>query len=473
MTLLSAFASQLAQHPERAALISPDGEALTYQELDSWAAALAQRYARAGVQANTRVVVALGISNELYAALIALWRLGAVAVFPEPAAGLRGLRHALRVTAPDFFIGPRRIALLCAVASGRLGLATPLPAARERADAKPPPSWPDDHPALISFTSGSTGRPKGIVRSHGFLLAQQRALTPLLQPVDPTRDLVCLPMFVLAGLSLGVTSALPRGDIRRPPRQLAALLSRQIEQQQLTRLLAPPSIVAALAETSAITKLRHIFTGGGPIWPTLMRRLLEVAPGAEIIAVYGSTEAEPIAHLAIRELSSADWRRMEAGDGLPAGYPVPDIKLRLIDDEIQVSGEHVNRGYLDPTDDRSNKVREGAIVWHRTGDAGRLDERGSLWLLGRLEGRVGGRLPFQIEVAARSWPGVENAALLNADGHAYLVLSGDPNSESQWRQRIQQFEGLELAVVAAIPLDQRHHAKVDYGRLRTLLRSRR
>jgi olefin beta-lactone synthetase len=472
MTLLSAFAGRLATQPEHPALISAGGETLTYEALDSWAAALAQRYAHAGVRANTRVVVALGMSCELYAALIALWRLGAVAVFPEPAAGLKGLRHALAVTAPEFLIGPRRVALLCALASGRLALATPLPLPREHGTAHDPPSWPDAHPALITFTSGSTGQPKGILRSHGFLLAQQRALTSLLQPAEPTRDLVCLPMFVLAGLSLGTTSALPRGDVRRPTPELAILLSRQIDEQQLTRLLASPSIVATLAQTSAIAGLRQIFTGGGPIWPTLMQRLLEVAPRAQITAVYGSTEAEPIAHLAIRDITPTDWQRMEAGEGLPAGRPVPEIALRVIDDEIQVSGEHVNSGYLDPADDRSNKIREGSTIWHRTGDAGRLDERGSLWLLGRLEGRVGAWFPFQVEVAARAWPGVEQAALVNLDGHACLVLTGDAHRKNEWLMGTQQFAGLDLAVVSAIPLDQRHHAKVDYRRLRAMLRSR-
>lgn len=64
-------------------------------------------------------------------------------------------------------------------------------------------------------------------------------------------------------------------------------------------------------------------------------------------------------------------------------------------------------------------------MWHRTGDAGRVDERGGLWLLGRLERRAGGWFPFQVEVAARAWRGVVQAALVNLDGRAYLVLAGD------------------------------------------------
>jgi olefin beta-lactone synthetase len=473
MTLLAAFAAQVASRPGQPALIDGDGHELTYAALDGWSAALAKQYERAGVGRGTRVVVALGISCELYAALIALWRLGAVAVFPEPAAGIRGLRHALRATHPDFLIGTRKIALLCALVAQRLALARPLPVAFATARGDEPTPLPETSPALITFTSGSTGPPKGIVRSHGFLSAQQRALTTLLQPPRPTRDLVCLPMFVLAGLSLGVTSALPRFDIRRRHAGLGAALALQIREQRLTRLLASPSIVVAADQAGVISQLEHILTGGGPVWPGLMRQLLEKAPDTNVTLVYGSTEAEPIAHLTLRDVGPEDWTQMASGGGLLAGIPVPEVRLRIRDHEIQVAGVHVNQGYLNPDDDLGNKVREGSCIWHRTGDAGRLDERGRLWLLGRLEGRAHDWYPFQVEVAARSWPGVKDAALVDMDGQPHLVVAGDKEHAPEWRLGMRHFAGLTLAVVEAIPLDLRHHAKVDYGRLRALLRSRR
>src|SRR5690606_22009164 len=110
----------------------------------------------------------------LYAGLVALWRLGAVAVFPEPALGLAGLRHALKATRPKAFLAggwyrllryllpdlwPTRI-MLSAAPRGDAGYT-------DRVEAVMP-----EHPALISFTSGSTGRPKAIVRSHRFLAMQ-------------------------------------------------------------------------------------------------------------------------------------------------------------------------------------------------------------------------------------------------------------------------------------------------------------
>ncbi len=291
----------------------------------------------------------------------------------------------------------------------------------------------------------------------------------MLTPDGPTCDLVCLPLFVLAGLGLGATSVIPDASLRRPAAVDHGRLLAQIARHDVTRLLAPPSIAGALAARQGFEQLRQIFTGGGPVWPDLMRRLLAAAPKAAIFAVYGSTEAEPIAHQALSALTSHDWAEIEAGGGLPAGHPVPDIAVRIRDSEIQVAGAHVNRGYLDPALDRGNKIIEDTTVWHRTGDAGRLTDDGRLWLLGRLEGRVGPWLPFSVEVAARSWPGVSQAALIGDEGRARLVLAGRAENARLWRERLENFPGMELAIVPAIPLDRRHQAKVDYVRLRRLL----
>ncbi|HLZ65702.1 MAG TPA: AMP-binding protein [Aliidongia sp.] len=469
MTVLAPFAARRAEHPDRAALVEADGSVLTYAALDEWAAALAARYERAGIGPGSRVLVALGLSPALYAVLIALWRLGAVAVFPEPAAGLAGLRHALAATRPAAFVGPRWLGLIAAGLASRPGLAMPLTTTRGREAARAMPAWPEDHPALISFTSGSTGRPKGILRSHGFLLRQQQALAPLLQPAAPSRDLVCLPLFVLAGLGFGTTSILPAASLHRPASIDARTLAAQIEHSGATRLLAPPSIAGTLAAEPEFGRLHEIFTGGGPVWPDLMRRLLQAAPGARIFAVYGSTEAEPIAHQALHRLTADDWAEMEAGGGLLGGTPVADIAVRIVDDEIQVAGAHVNRGYLDTSQDAANKVREGATIWHRTGDAGRLGPDGRLWLLGRLDGRAGLWYPFAVEVAARGWPGVVQAALIGDSGRPMLVLAGNRDHEPVWSEQIKRFPGLELHTLPRIPLDRRHQAKVDYAELKRAL----
>jgi acyl-CoA synthetase (AMP-forming)/AMP-acid ligase II len=282
-------------------------------------------------------------------------------------------------------------------------------------------------------------------------------------------DLVAFPVFVIVNLALGITSVLPDWKLTRHDRANPAALARLIERHGVTRLLVPPSICEKLAIGPALPQVTKLFTGGGPVFPDLLRRLADKLPNAEIISVYGSTEAEPIAHLSMAEIAEADWQAMESGGGLLAGRPIPEIAIALIDDEIVVSGAHVNQGYLDGVGDAVNKLRRDGRIWHRTGDAGRFDATGRLWLLGRHEARAGGFYPFSIEVAARFWPGVRRAALIDDAGRATLVIEGERAHEAFWIGAASSQGAIRVVPVTRIPLDRRHRSKVDYAALRRLL----
>ena len=131
----------------------------------------------------------------------------------------------------------------------------------------------------------------------------------------------------------------------------------------------------------------------------------------------------------------------------------------------------MNRGYIDPAQDADNKLREGARVWHRTGDAGRLDARGRLWLLGRWRPDcLSGPMPLQIETAARLWPGVRRAALLRIEGgEPVLVVEGEARCLADWQVRAKAQRISRVVTVARIPMDRRHASKIDERRLRRLL----
>jgi acyl-CoA synthetase (AMP-forming)/AMP-acid ligase II len=238
-----------------------------------------------------------------------------------------------------------------------------------------------------------------------------------------------------------------------------------------TRVLAPPSVCARLVDGApSLPGLEAVFTGGGPVFPNLLHALHAAAPRAAIHAAYGSTEAEPIAHIEYRRIDEADWSAMASGAGLIAGPPVPEIRAEIRDHEIQVSGPHVNRGYLDPADDASTKVLRDGELWHSTGDAGRFDERGRLWLLGRREAAHGGLFPFAVETAALSWPGVSQAALLAGPGGGELFVAGRRLDLRDLQRRADGMGELRVRVLPKVPLDRRHNAKVDYAALRRLAR---
>ena len=145
------------------------------------------------------------------------------------------------------------------------------------------------------------------------------------------------------------------------------------------------------------------------------------------------------------------------------------LRFEIRDDEIIVTGNHVNKGYLDSRQDASNKLIIDGEVWHRTGDAGRLDDNGRLWLLGRHEARVGRLFPFAIEVAARSWPGVRQAALIGINDKPVLAIEGDQRHLPAWRTSAAELGCLAVATVKVMPLDRRHRSKIDYAALRARL----
>lgn len=473
--LLAAFASAVDRFPNRVALIDQAEREITFAEMQDRSDRFAAACVRRGLGRGDRALVAMPAGIELYVALSAIWRTGAVAVFPEPALGLAGLRHAVRTARPRVFVASGWYRWLRWIVPGLFGapLLSPSPA-----DAGNPPRHETvaDDPALISFTSGSTGPPKAISRSHAFMMAQHRALSPLLASSREDRDLVGFPLFALVNLAEGRTSVLPNWRLSRPERVSAGALHAWITQQLITRLLLPPVLCETLvtANTAVPASVHSIFTGGGPVFPDMVQRLTQQTPGLRVISVYGSTEAEPIAHLDAADVNESDSCAMKEGEGLLAGAPVETVRLRIVDHEIVVAGAHVNQGYLDPAQDRETKIREDGVVWHRTGDAGRLDDQGRLWLLGRLgemrpteAGRYG---PLAIETAARFWRGVEQAAFCDVESRPVLVVKGDARYLSEWRDKVARFGIKEVRALSHIPMDRRHRSKIDYPRLRAALK---
>ena len=466
MNLIASFLTEAEKRGDQTAIIDRKGNAITFFDLVSRSANLAAAWRGMGLEPGDRVLLAMGIGIDLYVALAAAWRVGAVVVFPEPALGLKGLRHAVRATQPKAFLSSGIYRLLGFVLSDLRRL--PLRLAPR--DSGVGPDHVEEvagaHPALISFTSGSTGLPKAIARSHGFLAAQNACVADLLDPGGRREvDLVAFPVFVIANLSFGVTSVLPNWNVKRHDKADPNEISAHMRHYGVTRALLPPSMCERLCLVRELPPLSAVFTGGGPVFPDVLQELARRLPNADIVAVYGSTEAEPIAHLKFRDIDESDWAMMTSGGGLLAGTPIAEISVKLIDDEIVVAGDHVNKGYLDSRDDTANKLSIDGEIWHRTGDAGRLDARGRLWLLGRHEARVGEIYPFAVEVAARSWPGVVRAALIGHDGRAVLAIEGDAGNHATWQERARAIGDLRVMSVDAIPLDRRHRSKVDYAAL--------
>jgi len=514
MNLIHVLAKWATENPHQEALVEGGRhrEALTYRELDQCTKRGAGNLKAAGIGKGDAVLFAQPVSIDLYVALLSVFRVGAVAVIVDPSAGLPVYDSAVERLKPKGFFGSAKGHMLRLLRAKvreipvRFTTDARVPATRWLSINEFEEGIADvtaEDPALVTFTSGSTGQPKAVVRSHGFLQAQYETLSRSLGYAEGQVDLVTLPVFALANLAAGVKSVIAATNLAKPGEAANPQLAKQLEQEGITRMAASPAFYQSLLSYGAsLEGLRQIYTGGAPVFPPLLDALGRAAPEAEVVAVYGSTEAEPIAHLAREEISDTDLEAMAHGNGLLAGKPVPDIELMLLPNtwgrpiapideaelsfirlgaeapgEIMVSGDHVLKGYLDGVGDEETKFRVGDRTWHRTGDAGKLDARGRLWLLGRagavIQDSKGALYPFALETAMTLRPGIARAAVLAHKGKRVLVVEAESGEGAGLRDSLKDIlRSYYIDVLYSdlkIPLDVRHNAKVDYPKLTHLV----
>jgi olefin beta-lactone synthetase len=509
-SLLPAQAHERGAQPAIIRTVRGSDESITFAELDEAGARAASLLREAGVVRGGRVLLLIPISIDLYIALLSVWRLGAVVTLLDPSAGLAHVDRCCALARPDALIATRKGRLLRLVCAGLRRIPTVVTAGARWRVAPPLHEIVDamaDDPALLTFTSGSTGMPKAAVRTHGLLLAQQAAVAAALEPRPGAADLTTLAVFVLNNLASGVTSVLPDADLRSPGAVNPGPVLAQMDRHTPESVVASPAFLMRLVDACrskgrALPSLRRVFTGGAPVFWHTMDALGAVAPGARITALYGSTEAEPIAHVSLDQLSESDRAITRAGGGLPAGEPVAHVRLAVIEDcwgkpippltidefaakqvrvgdigEIAVSGDHVLPGYLNGEGDRETKFRVDGRPWHRTGDAGYLDERARLWLVGRCTGRIsdghGTVYPLQVEAAAHAHADLRRCALVCHRGTRVLVVEASGSFDEAARSRlIADLHWAHLAAIARvdrIPVDRRHNAKIDYVALRGMV----
>ena len=499
--------------------------AVTYRELGERIASLAAGLARAGLEPGDRVAVLFPLGLDFFALILAALVNGVVPVVvdgsmvarrivraladarPHAVFSVRAvlrwwpvvapLRRAQRVSMDGAGFGCTSLAELCAGAPAGVRLA---PASRGASDL-----------ALISFTSGSTGRPKGAERTHGLLRAQHQALLELLPPEADEVSMPCFPMVALHNLCCGIMTVLPPIEVRAPAGGDAARVLAHLSDWQVTTLSAAPALVERLVAHMArrhvrLPSVRRVVVGGAPVSAALCARIVEAFPNADARVVYGSTEAEPIATVPMRDVIAA------RGDGVLVGAPVASIEVALLSlatpgggelgdagiaphlappgepGEIVVRGAHVNRGYVNnPAATRATKLvdRDGGL-WHRTGDVAHFDARGRLWLTGRVADLVRhcGRTlhPLAVELDVEAIPGVQRAALVGVPprwpGKApqtVLAVQRWPRPDDCLPHVRALLASLGLGTVRVvrvdrIPLDARHQSKVDRVALRRRLR---
>ena len=440
--------------PDRVA-VADSNERITYQDLQSRVNKLAQALQAQGVQMGQNVgVMAVNCAEyvEIYYATAAL---GATFVPLNFRAKAEELSYMLDSTdVSTLFISERYWPIWEGVAADLPKVQNIIPLDFEqdgltsykafRDAAEDIPVFSDieeSDPTLIIFTSGTTSLPKGVVLSY-------QALTALVvntqAPADPVSDqevvLVSVPFFHIAGATTMMSAVFSGRRLVILPVFDPEGWLKAVETEGVTHAFVVPTMLKRIqespaCETADLSTLRLITYGAAPMPYEVVRRAVDVfGPDDKDVGLmnaYGQTEATG----SMTFLGPDDHRL----DGTPeenekkllrlrsVGRTMPDIKVvtmapdgRILPPnepgEICIRGDRVMRGYNKRDDDTAGALVDG---WLHTGDTGKIDEDGYLFITGRLKDMVirGGEniAPAEIEQVLEDHPGVAEAAVIGVE----------------------------------------------------------
>jgi long-chain acyl-CoA synthetase len=274
-----------------------------------------------------------------------------------------------------------------------------------------------DEASICFTTSGSTGRPRVVLRTQANLLAAARSTAAALR-VEPAMPILSAVPFhhsggsdncMLLPLLVGATAVLPQSFT---PAAAVAALARE----RVRLIMGSPSIYSMLVESAAapasFATVEAAISFGAPLAPETARRL-EERLGLRVRQLYGATETGVIA------IQSPDTP-FQPG---VVGHPVASAEVHILDEhgqrlgpgctgEVAVGGPGVVNGYLDEPVLNRELFRDG---FFRTGDLGRLDEAGTLFLCGRSKTLInlGGTKvdPAEIEHVLLEMPAVRDCVV--------------------------------------------------------------
>ena len=306
----------------------------------------------------------------------------------------------------------------------------------------------EEETALVIFTSGTSGQPKAVVLSHRAVLARLQMTLHVTRKLphqldDSARDVTLItgPLFHVGGMQsllravvVGDTLVFPRG--KYDPDEVLEL----IERHKVNRWNAVPTMVSRLLERPDVARrdlssLKSISVGGAPVHAELVQRIRTALPSVSprIPTGYGLTENGGQA--------TASAGSEQLGELGSSGRPLPCVEVSFLahpglpDGEILLRSPTHMSGYFGL--DESPIDPEG---WLHTGDLGRLDDKGNLWITGRCKDMIirGGEniAPAAVERALTVIPGVAEAAVfgvphpdLGEEVMAVVVVEGDRTAE--------------------------------------------
>ncbi|HSB24956.1 MAG TPA: malonyl-CoA synthase [Burkholderiaceae bacterium] len=404
----------------------------TWHDLERGSAMLANVFASLELPAGSRVAVQVDKSVEALMLYLAVERAGLV-VLPlnnayqsaeieyfiadaEPAVVVCAPKDFTWISRLAFRRGTKNVFTLGDDRSGSL-----LERASWMSDAHTPALRAVDDLAAILYTSGTTGRSKGAMLSHGNLVSNARVLKDYWGWRSGDVLIHALPVFHVHGLFVASHGALLNGSkmiwfSRFDPRATIARFA------DATVFMGVPTLYTRMLAEAALTReacahMRLFISGSAPLQVETFDAWVQ-RTGHTILERYGMSETVMLTSNPYR---AEDGERRRG----TVGFPLPGVQLRVCDDHgkpcptgeiggIQVKGPNVFSGYWRMPD--KTKEEFTADGWFKTGDVGKVDERGYVSIVGRSKDLVisGGYnvYPAEVEGFINELPGVAESAVV-------------------------------------------------------------
>jgi long-chain acyl-CoA synthetase len=434
MNLYERFARQARAGPEQAAVIDPDGEDITYRDLQERAAAVAA-FLKDRTQIGDRVAALMLDNATVVAVALGAWRAGCAFTPVNYRFGPDEVAYVLDDIDPEVVVHDGVFANTATEAAEGAGCSDALVAGHadefdadafgDPAEAPEPVTRLDDGTAIVMHTSGTTGDPKGVVQTHRNVGAQVDAGIATYDVTDDDTAVVSVPLFHVGGFHGATLMGLfTGGSVVIHPAWGATEWARLVEATDATITgLVPAMMVDALDSDAAreydTSSLRMCFYGGSPATESTLEAFEEAFAVDELLNYYGQTEAAGLTVAGTPETPRT------AG---ALGKPVPSVEARVVDPdtgdgvaededgELWLRGDSVMPRYWDAPK-RTERAFDGE--WFRTGDVVRQED-GILYFVDRLDDIV---LSGSEKVAPSRVEGV----LAEMDGVDAVAVFGTPH----------------------------------------------
>ena len=487
MYLTQGLHRSLQRHPDKTALrhLAPDTErAYTFAQLLDQVARRAAVLRARGIAQGERVALLAPNDDAMVMGLLACWWLGAVACPLNTRWSVPELRYALAdcgaplLLADASFAGPSAELADLAQVLPMADLATQAAATAPMDDAR----VGGEALAAILYTGGTTGRSKGVMLTHLNFWSASMTRGAELNNAPDSVSLLVAPLFHVAGLGRLIGQSIVGGSWVTMPQFRAEAVLDAVITLGITDTIVVPTMLQALLEApnfdaAKVQSLNRIAFGAAPMPPDLLDRALATWPNAEFFQAYGLTETAGAACINLpanhRPGAPAERLRSVGRAGLGA-------EIRIVDPEgndcprgqvgeIIIRGPMVTSGYWKLPEVSAQALRKG---WLHTGDGGRMDEHGFIFIADRLKDMIisGGENVYsgEVEAALRSHADVIDAAVIGVPDarwgeavHAVVVLRPGVAESAELASAIQahcrtQLAGYKcprsLAFAAALPL---------------------